>query len=299
LPYEAAMVLSMSVKRTYIIGDKWLYYKIYCGARSSDTILTETIKPLTQKLLEQQLIDSWFFIRYGDPDFHIRIRFCLQDVTKIGEVILQINANLQAYVDEKIVHKLQTDTYIRELERYGKNTMEASEKLFFYDSQMLVDAIDLIEDEELYFLFIIKAIDSLLDSFAYDQKQKLNLVSKNADGFKREFHADKRLNKQLDKKYRGLKNSIFSFLETTNAQNEYAVLHQLLHDKRHKSLEHIQWVMQKHKNDELEMQLDELLSSYIHMLVNRAFRSKQRFYELVCYDFLVRYQKTKASYTVS
>ncbi|WP_025664483.1 thiopeptide-type bacteriocin biosynthesis protein [Aquimarina megaterium] len=289
----------MSTKRTYILGDEWLYYKIYCGARTSDVILTETIKPLTAQLLEQGLIDSWFFIRYGDPDFHIRIRFRLPDIRAIGTVILQINAAMQHYVEQRVVYKLQTDTYIRELERYGTNTIDASETLFFYDSAMLLDAIALIEDEELYFLFVVKAIDRLLNSFGYEQQQKLELVTRNSLGFKREFHADKGLNKQLDKKYRGLKSKLSSFLETTSMQEDYNILDDLLDHKAKQSLGVVQKIMEAQQDKQLEMPLDDLLSSYIHMLVNRAFRSKQRFYELVCYDFLVRYQKTKVSYTVS
>ncbi|EZH74890.1 hypothetical protein ATO12_09120 [Aquimarina atlantica] len=289
----------MSTKRTYILGDEWLYYKIYCGARTSDVILTETIKPLTAQLLEQGLIDSWFFIRYGDPDFHIRIRFRLPDVQAIGTVILQINAAMQHYIEQRVVYKLQTDTYIRELERYGTNTIDASETLFFYDSAMLLDAIALIEDEELYFLFVVKAIDRLLNSFGYEQQQKLELVTRNSLAFKREFHADKGLNKQLDKKYRGLKSKLSSFLETTSMQEDYNILDDLLDHKAKQSLAVVQKIMKAQQDKQLEMPLDDLLSSYIHMLVNRAFRSKQRFYELVCYDFLVRYQKTKVSYTVS
>ncbi|WP_106790967.1 thiopeptide-type bacteriocin biosynthesis protein [Aquimarina sp. Aq78] len=289
----------MSTKRTYILGDEWLYYKIYCGARTSDVLLTETIKPLTAQLLEQGLIDSWFFIRYGDPDFHIRIRFHLLDIRAIGTVILQINAAMQRYVEQRVVYKLQTDTYIRELERYGTNTIATSETLFFYDSTMLLDAIALIEDEELYFLFIVKAIDRLLNNFGYEQQEKLELVTRNCQGFKREFHADKGLNKQLDKKYRGLKSKLSSFLETTSMQEDYKVLDDLLDHKAKQSLGVVQKIMEAQQDNQLEMTLDDLLSSYIHMLVNRAFRSKQRFYELVCYDFLVRYQKTKVSYTVS
>lgn len=289
----------MSTKRTYILGDEWLYYKIYCGARTSDVILTETIKPLTAQLLEQGLIDSWFFIRYGDPDFHIRIRFRLPDIQTIGTVILQINAAMQHYIEQRVVYKLQTDTYIRELERYGTNTIDASETLFFYDSAMLLDAIALIEDEELYFLFVVKAIDRLLNSFGYEQQQKLELVTRNSLAFKREFHADKGLNKQLDKKYRGLKSKLSSFLETTSMQEDYTILDDLLDHKAKQSLGVVQKIIEAQQDKQLEMPLDDLLSSYIHMLVNRAFRSKQRFYELVCYDFLVRYQKTKVSYTVS
>ncbi|WP_271765645.1 thiopeptide-type bacteriocin biosynthesis protein [Aquimarina algiphila] len=287
----------MSTKRTYILGDEWVYYKIYCGARTSDVLLTETIKPLTEQLLQQGLIDSWFFIRYGDPDFHIRIRFHLPDIKAIGTVILQMNAALQDYVEQGVVYKIQTDTYLRELERYGTRTMDISEELFFYDSEMLLNAIALIEDEELYFLFVVKAIDRLLESFNYGQQEKLTLVHRNSQSFKKEFHGDKTLNKQLDKKYRGIKSKLSAFLETTEMPEEYQVLDDLIDHKTQKSTTVVQMIMKMQQDNRLEMPLDDLMSSYIHMLVNRAFRSKQRFYELVCYDFLLRYQKTKVSYS--
>lgn len=289
----------MSIKRTFILGDEWLYYKIYCGARTSDAILTETIRPVVEELLQKQWIDSWFFIRYADPDFHIRIRLHVPDVKHIGDSILKINTALQKYVEQHIIYKIQTDTYIRELERYGSTTMVVSEELFFYDSAMLLDAMDSIEDEELYFLFVIKAIDSLLNSFGYEGKQRLNLINQNSLAFKREFHADKLLNKQLDKKYRGLKNKLTSFLERDYIDEDYSVLDQMIDYKVERSASAIQNIKGKHQKEELEVPLDDLLSSYIHMLVNRAFRSKQRFYELVCYDFLLRYQKTQISYLAS
>ncbi|WP_108867636.1 thiopeptide-type bacteriocin biosynthesis protein [Aquimarina aquimarini] len=283
----------MSTKRTFILGDEWLYYKIYCGARTSDMLLTEAIKPLVEYLVKQGVIDSWFFIRYGDPDFHIRIRFHIPDIEKIGSVILHINKALQKYVEQQVVYKIQTDTYLRELERYGTNSIDASEKLFYWDSATLLEAISMIEDEELYFLFVIKAIDRLLDSFGYTKEAKLQLVSQNGLAFKREFHADKTLNKQLDKKYRGLKNKITLFIEEAHADQNYIILDNLLNHKEENTSVYIQEIKDLHTDKNLEMPLDDLMSSYIHMLVNRAFRSKQRFYELVCYDFLSRYHKTK------
>ncbi|WP_103865211.1 thiopeptide-type bacteriocin biosynthesis protein [Aquimarina sp. I32.4] len=283
----------MSTKRTFILGDEWLYYKIYCGARTSDILLTEAIKPLVEYLVKQDVIDSWFFIRYGDPDFHIRIRFHIPDIEKIGSVILHINNALQKYVEQQVVYKIQTDTYLRELERYGVNSIDASEKLFYWDSATLLEAISMIEDEELYFLFVIKAIDRLLDSFGYTKEAKLQLVSQNGLAFKREFHADKTLNKQLDKKYRGLKNKITLFIEEAHTDQNYVILDNLLNHKEENTSVYIQEIKNIHTDKNLEMPLDNLMSSYIHMLVNRAFRSKQRFYELVCYDFLSRYHKTK------
>lgn len=281
----------MNIKRTFILGDTWLYYKLYCGARTSDAILTETIKPLVNQLLEDQLISKWFFIRYNDPEFHIRIRFHLNDVKKIGELILAVKSALQLYVDDDIIYKIQTDNYQREIERYGSNTMEVAETLFYSESTMLLKAIDAIEDDELYFLFVLKAIDQLLNNFGYRIKEKLDLVTINRDAYKREFSADRTLNKQLDKKYRDLKGALVEFLETTNTPSEYEYLEQILKEKEIKTGAAIKNILKYKKEGLLELPLPDLLSSYIHMLVNRAFRTKQRFYELVSYDFLTRYYK--------
>ena len=281
----------MTIKRTFILGDTWMYYKLYCGARTSDIILIETIKPLTEQLLQDKLINKWFFIRYNDPDFHLRIRFELYDVQKIGEVILAIKNALQEYVDDDIIYKIQTDNYQREIERYGSNTIEELESLFYHESAMLLKALDAIEDEELYFLFILKLIDELLNSFGYATQQKLDLATLNTEAYKKEFNADKTLNKQLDKKYRGLKNALTEVLDTTYTHTEYEYLEQVLKEKEVQTNTLIKKILKYEKEGLLEMPLTNLLSSYIHMLVNRAFRTKQRFYELVSYDFLVRYYK--------
>lgn len=39
--------------------------------------------------------------------------------------------------------------------------------------------------------------------------------------------------------------------------------------------------------------LNDLLSSYSHMMVNRLFKTKQRTHEMVLYDFLHRYYKAE------
>jgi hypothetical protein len=41
-----------------------------------------------------------------------------------------------------------------------------------------------------------------------------------------------------------------------------------------------------------EVDLNDLITSYIHMMMNRSFRSRQRIHELVLYDFLYRYYKS-------
>ncbi len=280
------------MKRTFILGDEWLYYKLYCGARMSDIILTETIKPLTEELIESKLIDQWFFIRYNDPENHVRFRLHLKDVKKINEIIFLMNKAIRPYVEEDIIYKIQVDTYQREIERYGANTIEQSERLFYYESLMLLEAMSVIEDEKLYFLFILKAVDQLLGSFGYKNKEKAMLASINKDNYKTEFNADKKLNKQLNKKYATIKREISDFLNTSYSNATYPLLDQILLNKKNRTMLIIEDILNHEKDSSLQVQLDNLIGSYVHMMANRAFRSKQRFYELIIYDFLDKKYKS-------
>ena len=46
------------IQRSFTVGDNWLYYKIYTGSRTSDMILLDIIKPLTESLLNDDVIDK-------------------------------------------------------------------------------------------------------------------------------------------------------------------------------------------------------------------------------------------------
>ena len=58
----------MVMKRKFILGEEWLYYKIYCGKRTADVILTQVIKPLAENLTD--LSES---IKVNKSDFGIAV----------------------------------------------------------------------------------------------------------------------------------------------------------------------------------------------------------------------------------
>ncbi|MCF6297671.1 MAG: lantibiotic dehydratase, partial [Flavobacteriaceae bacterium] len=90
-------ITNTKVQRSFSLGTEWLYYKIYCGYKTADRVLAEIIKPLTEQLLEQKLITQWFFIRYADPDPHIRVRFKLADVRQLGLVIEKFSKQIAQF----------------------------------------------------------------------------------------------------------------------------------------------------------------------------------------------------------
>lgn len=274
------------MKRTFILGDEWLYYKLYCGKRVADTLLVDCIKPLTKKLLSDHLIDKWFFIRYSDPDNHLRIRFRTKSTNNLNDIIKWVNSYTSYYVKNQLIWKVQTDTYERELERYGKNTIEEAECFFYTDSVSCVNVLNVVEDDELLFLFGLRAINDILDAFNFSLHDKIVFTKKKSEDFKYEFNATKQLSKQLNNKHNNLKATIKHFM-LMQEHNDYSMLLQILHQKKQELKRLYQSI--SNKKEVLDISMTSLLSSYIHMLVNRLFRDKQRLYELVCYDNLYRF----------
>lgn len=285
------------MQRTFFAGDKWLYYKIYSGQKTADLILIEIINTVSEQLYAEKLIDKWFFIRYADPKIHTRWRLKLNGEKKIGKVIETVFEACKPYTDSGHIHKIQIDTYKRELERYGTNSMELAETLFWYDSVMIVSMLEQIEGDEgekIRWLFSMRAIDQLLADFNYSTQQKLDLISVLAENFGKEFSLDSSLILQLSNKYRDEKKVIFDFLNRENdKESPYMPLFELLDIKSQKSQRIISEIISLKLNNQLEIPIDNLLSSLIHMIMNRLFRSKQRLHEMVIYGFLFRYYRSE------
>jgi len=278
------------MKRDFCLGSEWLYYKIYTGVRTADIVLLKKLQPVIFELKAEKQIKQWFFIRYKDSDEHLRIRFLMDNPKSLVEVIGKLYPVLNAMLEENLVWKIQTDTYQREIERYGENTMIDSEFLFWQDSEMVLDYMKIkshFVNDEVQLFFSFYAIDSFLNSFSLTNIDKLMLMDQLQSSFKKEFDADKILNKELDKQYREMSKEIDNFL-TGNEHKQFPEIFKIIQDKHKRTAKVIAGVKIK-----LQSQNSDFLSSHIHMMVNRQYTSKQRMYELIIYDHLFRYYKTK------
>ncbi|MDQ2770681.1 MAG: lantibiotic dehydratase [Bacteroidota bacterium] len=285
---------SAGVQREFTLGSEWLYTKIYCGPRVADRVLVAAVKPLTDALRTEGLIDQWFFVRYADPDPHLRVRLHLPDVARVGQVVQRLSEVLTPLVSEGYIWKTQTDTYRRELERYGAATIEQAEALFCADSehavQLLGQTLDRPEASDVYWLGGLHFLDELLTAFAYSTTAKSQLLRRLKDAFAHEFN-DKSLKRQLDKKYREHRAAIEQVLQPgadlglpvpLPAYHQGAVVRRVARQ-----------LLQLHAQQQLQPGLDQLLSSYIHMLLNRLIAEQPRLHELVIYDFLYRHYQSQ------
>lgn len=276
------------MKRSFCLGSEWIYYKIYTGVNTADYILTEKLNPIITSLIENKIITKWFFIRYNDPDDHIRIRFNCESVDNVTDVINKLYPIFDELIESDVIWKLQSDTYQREMERYGEGTMVESESIFYYDSKMMLDYVALkpyFEKEETQLLFSFLAIDSFLNSFSLNISDKLLVLDNLQESFKKEFNVDKQLKKELDKNYRELSLEIKSFL-TNKVDDRYAEIFDVIHQKQ----KEVDLLVPNIKSN-IQIPLNSFLISHIHMMVNRQYQSKQRTYECLIYDHLYRYYK--------
>jgi thiopeptide-type bacteriocin biosynthesis protein len=281
------------VKRKFFIGDEWLFYKIYTGPKTADLLISELIYPCVHSLLDKNLIDKWFFLRYGDPHYHIRLRIHIDNFKYLGYVINILNSKIKSSFEERLIWKIQTDTYSRELERYGNKTIELTEELFYYDSEMIANFLSLSESANIEFyrwLFSVKAIDQLLNDFNYELSEKYKLLFFLKQSFGEEFEMNKSLKLQLDKKFRKERPHINRLM---NGDEEFKPIYDLVRVKSGKIKSITNKILLLDGKNELERPLDDFMGSYIHMLCNRLFKSKQRLHELVIYDFMSRYYKSE------
>ena len=168
-----------STKRSFILGDEWIYYKIYTGVKTADLILIDHLKLILEKLINNGVIDQWFFIRYSDPNFHLRLRLHFLDKNKLIYIINSLHFELNKLIDLELVWKVQIDTYTRELERYGSTIIEESELLFYYDSKMIIDALEVLESDEnpnTKWLWGLLVMDTFMDDFGLSIIEKKELI---------------------------------------------------------------------------------------------------------------------------
>ncbi|WP_367866703.1 lantibiotic dehydratase [Pedobacter sp. WC2423] len=290
VPKHAAVLEPETLQRDFSAGSEWLYYKIYCGNKTADDILSSVIDELVQKLLEQGVIDQWFFIRYQDPDFHLRVRFHLTDTVHCGAVITALSQCLKRFEEEGVVWKIQIDTYKREMERYGSSTMKAAEQLFFQDSRTIVKMIpQFVNDEDQRWRFALLSVNEFLENMNFTTDQKIELTGYLKLAFGKEFDLTKISKAQLDKAYRQKRADIEGLFA---GENIMGPMENIL-KYRTASLTRTNEFILAHFAPLNRGLLNDFCCAIIHMMINRIFRSRQRAHELVLYDFLYRSYRTK------
>ncbi len=269
------------VKSIFIPGSEWLYFKLYCGVYVSDEILLSKIKPIAEILIKENKITHWFFIRYADPENHLRIRFHLSEDKYFSNLVGLVSKSLKEEVESKIIWKITIDSYDRETDRYGYNTIEDVELFFHYDSSQILNILANFSDGQSRFLQLLNWLEFIISKFRINEEELIAFLDQNQQNFKKEFRINHKGKKELGFKYKKL-------IKNNNNQYNLAFL------REQEVSNTIKILINKMRKDEKIYNLPRILSSLIHMSTNRLFSHNQRLYEMVVYDFL--YKKCKTNF---
>ncbi|MGW3985109.1 lantibiotic dehydratase [Streptomyces mirabilis] len=121
----------------YLPGGEWLYAKLYCSASGQRELLTGALPALLAGLPEG--MDEWFFIRYADPDPHVRLRLHGAPSALTGPILARLGAWAGDLLRNGLARRFELAGYEPEYERYGGEALlPAAHRVFHADSKFTV-----------------------------------------------------------------------------------------------------------------------------------------------------------------
>lgn len=270
-------------------GSEWLYFKLYGGAGILDDILTTAVLPLTRAACASGDAIRWFFIRYADPQEHLRVRFH-GSPDRLHQQVMPLAFQMFNPLSGKL-WKIELDTYQREIERYGgPEGMLLAEDIFFADSEAVLEILrELGGDEGLDIRWRIGlvSIDRLLSDFNFDLIAKREIMERLSEVLRREFKVNAALKQQLSEKFRSQRHELEEMVRfSAESSLPWSFARQALDKRSARMAEAVSTLRTLRSQGKLAADLPELALSFVHMHINRLIRAAQRAHELVLYDFL-------------
>lgn len=300
-------------RRVFPPGDEWFFLKIYCASVSADRLLRQVVAPLAALHREREPDEPWFFLRYSDPENHLRARFrgAPETLRLLDE---RAAALLRPFFREGLAQRLAVDTYVRETERYGGGRgMELAERWFRLDSEAalrVVEAVEASGAEGLRWQATLLGFDRLLGDFGLALPERREVIGKARENFGREFSVGAPLRRQLAGRLRRELPGVLRLLsggsgsggETGSgsggesgggdvgeaADGPLAAVDAAFRERSAGSAGIVREFRERDEAGELGRPLAAILRDFTHMHANRLLRVAARKHELVIHDFLGR-----------
>jgi thiopeptide-type bacteriocin biosynthesis protein len=295
-PVEASRLSSPA--RSFLPGSEWLYLKLYTGAATADRLLVETVAPLVKSALGSGAADGWFFLRYGDPDWHLRLRFHGAP-ERLKALAGELPGVLEPLHQEGLLWKVQLDTYEREVERYGgPEAMLLAERVFQADSEAVLELLTLLPGDEgadARWRLMLGGMDLLLSDLGFGLEARLQVVTELRESFGREFQVERTIERQLNERFRKERRSTEALLGCRADSPVLARGLEVLRRRSDKLAPTFAGLKALVAAGKSGVSLAGLAGSFLHMHANRMARSAARAQELVLYDLLSRHYSSQAA----
>ncbi|HBK54728.1 MAG TPA: hypothetical protein DDZ76_00345 [Xanthomonadales bacterium] len=301
-PGRSERLVATKVRRRFAPGSEWLTLKIYGSPSIIDDLLVDTLLPFAQDAFASGAASRWFYIRYGDPDWHIRLRFNGSPSLLNGECLPKLVRMLGGRIESGEIKRIESATYTREVERYGGNEgVLIAEDLFHAECTFLARTLPLFSGscEQHRWMLATSACLEVLASFGVNGHEAQAIMDRLRAGFGREFRENRMLRNALGEKYKAFR--VYDFLDNPKAVSwgDIGVSLQNYLSEFGRSISPIADRYEALRvNGRLICSKDDLIGSIAHMINNRIFKYDNRRHEFVVYDFLRRFLVARAARNV-
>ncbi len=278
-------------ERLFPPGREWLYFRLYGASTRADVLLQEVVVRLVGIHRDMNPDRPWFFIRYTDPEPHLRLRFRVgpEDQQELQDRAASL---LRPAVDRGVMHRWTLDTYVRETERYGGSRgVELAEAWFRWDSEAALSVIGIVEasgDEDLRWRAALMGTDRLLADFGLGLRERERLVAKAREGYGKEFGVGAPARRRLARRLRRERSAVEAVVTGSVGSGPLAEIEAVFRRRSARAAETVAAIRRLEEEGGLECSLDDLLRSFAHMHANRLLPVSARAQEMVIHDFLSR-----------
>jgi thiopeptide-type bacteriocin biosynthesis protein len=279
--------------RTFQPGSEWLYFKFYCGTSSVDSVLTDVIRPQLQAAFADDSISQWFFVRYADPHWHLRVRLRGRPDRLHCGVLGAIQEAMGRCLGERRAWKIQIDTYEREIERYGGDTgMPFSEEWFWIDSDATLEILCMLAGDQgidARWRLALRSWDLMLSDLGFAMPERLEFVRESRATMARRLGVTKALDRAIGDGFRTHRRSLEVLFNDSLGKDDLVQTAANILRRRSDRLRPVaQQLREAAVDGQLTVTLRSLAASYLHMHANRMLRSSHQHQEFVMYDYLSR-----------
>lgn len=283
----------------YAPGSEWLFVKLYMGQHAADRLLAGAIGGWVRSQADTGAIDRWFFLRYSDPEPHLRFRFHGNPERIWNGVFPDFKRLVQPFLSSGLIWRLQLDTYEAETLRYGgHNNRERAERVFMADSETALEILSGqggTKDPGSRWRIALASVDAYLDDAGIRLEDRILRCRAWASELGKSYELPgSPIEHRLGARFRLERRNLSLHLDGADSRKEGVLPGLGALRKRTGSIRPLLMEMSLMEGrGDLVGSLEEILPSFIHMSLNRLLSSAQRTQEWVIYLLLIRWYQSK------
>ena len=265
-------------------GSGWLYIAASGGHAAVERFLLHDLKPVLDEVNDRG--ERWFFVRYGDPDWHLRLRIEGCPDWLMGEIWPKIQVCIAPMREAGLIRRLCIDTYMPEIDRYGGVMgLNVAESIFAADSRATVALLRAQKwPPEERALLAVTTCDRLLTSLGLDARQQASIARALRDRFFEELAGSTNTGRKMGRLFRDR----VAKLEAMRLGHLPGTVAAILDRRDAEISPYGEELSSLYRQGKLERHPDQLALSFCHLHCNRILDIPSRPIEMVIYNFLSR-----------